>query len=258
MPPNPAPLRVIQITDMHLHDEPGARLRGSPVDDGLQAVLQWLQQRHWPADLMLATGDLIHEAGEPAYRRLRDYLEPLGVPVYCLPGNHDMPGILAAALADGLVRRQRHVLAGAWQFLLLDSTVAGSEAGHLDPTELAFLASTLAAYPDRHAMICLHHQPLDIGSAWLDTMTVDNGADLFALLDQHPQVRAVVWGHIHQTFASRRGGVELLGTPATCIQFRPGLATPEPDDLPPGYRWFELYEDGAVITGVEHVAAAGS
>jgi hypothetical protein len=42
-------------------------------------------------------------------------------------------------------------------------------------------------------------------------------------------------------------------TPATCMQFKPKTAEPQLDDLPPGYRWFELYPDGRLETGVERI-----
>jgi Icc protein len=72
-------------------------------------------------------------------------------------------------------------------------------------------------------------------------------------MNRHPQIRAVIWGHVHQEFADRRGAVELLATPSTCVQFRPGIAKPEVDDRTPGYRWFDLGPDGTLETGVERV-----
>ena len=244
------PLRVVQITDTHLKSQAGSRLWGVDVDANLTAVLQRLKTRHWPVQFILATGDLVHDEGAQAYERLYAFLEPLGVPVYCLPGNHDAPEELEQALTNP-VRRQRHINAGHWQFILLDSTVHGSDAGHLLDSELMFLESTLRVHPRQHAIICLHHQPLPIGCSWLDTMVVDNGEKLLAIAGRHPQVRAIVYGHIHQEFAARHGAVELLGAPSTCVQFKPDAPTAEADPVPPGYRWFELYPDGRLLTGIE-------
>ena len=247
------PLRVIQISDTHLYAEPGGQMWGVDVDQGLDAVLTRLKTRHWPADLLLATGDLVQDEGGPAYERFHNFLVPLNVPVYCLPGNHDTPAILDKVLATGLVRRERHLAVGAWQFILLDSTVPNSTGGHLAAQELAFLERALTTHPHHYAMVCLHHQPVASGSAWLDTMRVDNADALFNILDRHSQVRAVVYGHIHQAFAARHRGMDLLSAPSTCVQFKPDSATAQADDLGPGYRWFELYADGTLKTGVERV-----
>jgi len=245
------PLRFVQISDTHLRARPNERLWGVDVDASLAAVLACIKQRHWPVDFMLATGDLVHDEGE-AYSRLRSVLEPLGVPVYCLPGNHDQPHVLCERLSSGLVRWQRQVINGAWQFILLDSTIPDSPRGHLAESELAELDQLLTANPDHYAVICLHHHPVLIGSTWLDTM-VSNGDDLFAILDRHPQVRVVLWGHIHQAFSARRREVQLLGVPSTCVQFKPETVTAVADDLPPGYRWFELDNQGTVVTGIERI-----
>jgi len=244
------PLRVVQITDTHIRSRPGGQLWGVDVDANLTAVLQRLKAHHWPVQFILATGDLVHDEGAQAYERLHAFLEPLGVPVYCLPGNHDTPHDLEQTLTNP-VRRQRHVIAAHWQFILLDSSVAGSDGGHLLDSELTFLDKALCAHPRQHAIICLHHQPLPIGCSWLDTMVVDNGAELLAVAGRHPQVRAIVYGHIHQAFASRHGDIELLGAPSTCVQFKPEAAAAEADPIPPGYRWFELYPDGRLLTGIE-------
>lgn len=249
-----APLRVIQLSDTHLRSEPGSRLWGVDVDASLSAVLAWLKTRHWPADIILVTGDLVQDDGALAYGRLHEMLAPLATPVYCLPGNHDDPTLLNQVLNDGQVRQERHVIAGNWQFILLDSSLAGSPSGHLADSELSFLEHTLTHHPEYHTLVALHHHPVAIGSPWLDTMIVDNNAALFTITDPYPQIRGFIWGHIHQTFAGERRGIPLLGAPSTCVQFKPGVATPEADLLGPGYRWLELHQDGKISTGVERVA----
>jgi Icc protein len=136
---------------------------------------------------------------------------------------------------------------------MLDSVVPGQPGGHLRQAQLELLERSLSAHPDRHAMVCLHHHPVSVHSRWMDTIGVDNAADFWAVIDAHPQVRAVVWGHIHQDFHERRGDVELIATPSTCIQFKPGQEEFALDEAPPGYRWFRLHDDGRVETGVERL-----
>lgn len=250
--PTPSPLRIVQITDLHLKAKPGSRLWGADVDAGLSAVLDRIQEKHPAPDFILATGDLVGDDPE-AYDRMRELLKPLGTPVYCLPGNHDFPALMGQVLRRGPVRKERYLTAGNWQFVLLDSSFPGTPDGHLAYDELALLDTVLAAHPELHTLVCLHHNPVPTDTPWLDTMTVSNGAALFAVLDRHPRVRAVVWGHIHGAFDARRGSVRLLGTPATCVQFKPRVPEPRVDDLPPGYRWFECHPDGRLETGVERV-----
>ncbi len=209
------PLRVIQISDTHLGAQPGLALYGVDVDRGLDAVLARIAtEEPRPPDLILATGDLVHDEGETAYARLANKLAALGPPVYCLPGNHDDAAVLQRCYREGPVRWQRRILGGGWQIVLLDSALAGSPAGHLAPGELAALDAALADHPQRPALVCLHHPPVAVGTPWLDTMRVDNGEALFATLARHPQVRALTCGHVHHEFRGRRDGIELFTTPS--------------------------------------------
>lgn len=248
-----APLHIVQISDIHLKTQP-SRLWGADVDAGLHAVLRQIQTRQPAPDFILATGDLVGDEPE-AYPRLWRCLEQLGIPVYCLPGNHDFPAALSRALPqDGLVRRSRYFQVGSWQFILLDSSFPNASVGHLASGELTLLDTVLATEPERPTLVALHHHPMPIvGMDWMDSMTVVNSAALWAVLERHAQVRAVVFGHIHAEFASQRGQIRLLAAPATSMQLNPQAAEPQVDHLPPGYRWFTLYPDGTLETGVERV-----
>lgn len=251
---NQQPLRILQFTDTHLYAEEEGALLGINTQESLRAVLELAQRRHWPTDLVLATGDLTHDASAQAYGRFVQLLEPLGLPVYCLPGNHDEALALRRHLNSAQVQAPAQVLQEHWQLCLLDTALPGSEGGHLATHELERLQEQLQAHPDRHTLICLHHQPVLMGSAWLDSMAVDNADELFGVLDQHPQVRGILWGHVHQDFDQWRDDVRLLATPSTCIQFAPGSEDFALDDQPPGYRWLHLYPDGRIDTGVERLA----
>ncbi|MEZ5543221.1 MAG: 3',5'-cyclic-AMP phosphodiesterase [Pseudomonadota bacterium] len=248
-------VRVLQITDTHLFTSGSGRLLGLNTEQSLSAVLAAVAGRNPAAHLVLATGDLAHDGTPGAYQRFFRHMNGLGLPVYCLPGNHDEAGALRRAHDAGQCRYNSHAVHGDWHFILLDSTVPGSEGGHLSDATLAMLEQRLQAEPDRHTIVCLHHQPVAMGSQWLDTMAVDNPADFFAIIDRHPQVRAILWGHVHQELQSRRGDVLLLSTPSTCIQFLPGSTRFAVDTAPPGYRWLELQPDGRIVTGIERIGA---
>ena len=246
------PLRIVQISDLHLKAQP-SRLWGVDVDAGLHAVLAQIQTRQPAPDFILATGDLVGDEPE-AYSRLSQWLTRLAIPVHCLPGNHDFPAVLGRVLQKGWVQRTRYLRTEHWQLVLLDSSVPESPVGHLAGSELALLDTVLRTEPERPTLVVLHHPPLAIpGMDWINPMQVTNHAALWAVLERHAEVRAVVFGHIHAEFAGRRGSMALLAAPATCVQFDPHSAEPQVDPRPPGYRWFELYPDGTLKTGVERV-----
>jgi Icc protein len=245
-------VRVLQFTDPHLAGSPDMRVRDVATAATLARCLAHARRRHPRPDAVLLTGDLVHD--DPAgYAQLAAHFREAGAPVHCLPGNHDDPAAVKAALdaapfVHDVARRY-----GGWVIVMLDSTVAGEHGGRLDAEELARLDVALAAQPDAFALVCLHHHPVPHGSPWLDELMLDNAAEFFDVLARHPRVRGLAWGHTHQPFEGMHGRIRLMGTPSTCMQFAQNAPEFEVDDRPPAYRWIDLGPGGGIETGIEWV-----
>lgn len=248
------PVRVIQITDTHLFATAEQRLCGVQTADSLSRVLAHARAGQWPPDAILATGDLSQDESPESYRRFVDAFSSLGAPVHSIAGNHDVPRRMVEMFVGSFtVNLTRWADLGAWQAIMLDTSVPNDNAGELAATELEFLDSALRGNPDRHALVCLHHNPVPVGSAWLDTMQLRNSDAFFEVIDRFPHVRAILWGHVHQEFDGRRKDVRLLGAPSTCFQFMPGSETFTLDTRPPGYRALTLNPDGTLDTTVHRL-----
>ncbi|MGD8235932.1 MAG: phosphodiesterase [Chromatiales bacterium] len=251
-------LRILQITDMHIRSVPGKEFMASPVDTEatLQTVLDEIHANE-PADsIVVATGDLVQDPLEASYQRLKLRLGSSPNCYYLLPGNHD-----DAVLARKILNRDnswcvgQHAF-GDWLMLFLDTSHQHQQpGGMLSKAELSRLERTLAVSGQRHVMLFLHHPPVSIGSRWMDEMGLGNADALFAITDRYPQVKGMVFGHIHQQFEGARKGIRMIGSPSTCVQFKPGTGQFEIDTLPPAYRWFDLRADGTFETGVKYVRA---
>ncbi|HYW92952.1 MAG TPA: 3',5'-cyclic-AMP phosphodiesterase [Gammaproteobacteria bacterium] len=248
------PLRLIQISDTHLSADPRAVTWGLNNQARLQRVLDDALRRVPEPDALLLTGDLVHDESAAGYRRLARMLATLPAPVLCLPGNHDDPAVMRRFLSESPLRCGGSHRLGGWLVILLDSHVDGQDAGALSLAELAALERALGEDPQRPTLVCLHHHPVPVGSAWLDDMGLSNAGDMFRILDRHTQVRGIVCGHVHQAFDRRRGRVRILATPATTRQFRPGSARFALGEQSPGYRWLHLYGEGRLETGVARLA----
>jgi Icc protein len=79
---------------------------------------------------------------------------------------------------------------------------------------------------------------------------LENASELWNVIDRHSCVRAVVWGHVHQSYDGLRKEVRLLATPSTCAQFVPYADEFAVDRRPPAYRTLELRSDGSLNTEV--------
>ncbi|HEY7889964.1 MAG TPA: 3',5'-cyclic-AMP phosphodiesterase [Steroidobacteraceae bacterium] len=240
-------VRLTHLTDPHLYGSESEQLRGIATLPALEATLANARQRDWPPDAMLVTGDIVQD--DPAgYAHFRRLLGALQLPVLCLPGNHDEPEAMRRELDCEPFVIGGAIDLGLWRIVLLDSTIAGSAAGRLSADSLAALQSALAGAPQRHALVCLHHHPVPMSSRWLDRVALQNAAEFFDVIDRHPNVRGIIWGHVHQHYDALRNGVRLLATPSTCAQFQPYSEQFAVDRRPPAYRTLELKADGSILT----------
>jgi Icc protein len=243
-----ATIRILQISDLHLRADPKGHLRGAVTLDTLRACLLGAMPSG-PYDAILVTGDLVQD--EPAgYAHLQHLLGTSTAPVICLPGNHDDSSALGAAFRETPFQTLGRRQLGEWLIVALDSTVPGQDGGRLGEAELSRLDDSLCEHSGRPAIVALHHPPVKLGSQWLDALGLAEADQFWAVIDRHPGVRAVLFGHAHQVHASQRGHLHVLGAPATSAQFLPFSDDFAIDDRPPGWRVLTLYPDGHFTTEV--------
>jgi len=247
-------LRIIQITDFHLFADEQGTLKGVNTLNSLSAVTQDCRRRRPAPDMVLVTGDVSHDGSAASYRRCRDMLAGLSAPVMFIPGNHDDVDIMQQQLPGGKISAERCLQHRGWNIILLDTVMHGEEGGFLAVDELAFLDEMLQNWPNCPSLIALHHPPVPVGSRWLDAIGLANGEEFFDVLDRHAQVRAVIFGHIHQVFDRQKKGMRLMGTPSTCIQFRPYQDDFALDHQKPGYRYLKLHANGEIETEITRTA----
>jgi 3',5'-cyclic-AMP phosphodiesterase len=97
-----------------------------------------------------------------------------------------------------------------------------------------------------------------MSSRWLDRVGLVNADEFFRVIDAHRDVRAILWGHVHQSFDALRRNVRLLATPSTCAQFLPHSDEFAVDPRPPAYRTLTLRADGTILTEVVWVDACSA
>jgi len=263
-------VKIAQITDTHLFPDRDTVKRGVATWHSLRAIVDRVRDEQ--PDAIVLSGDLAHDGDPDAYDLLYELIAPLGVPVYWIPGNHDRLDIARSRLDRAPFERADRVAIGGWNLLLLDSTFPDAQYGEgkLSGRTLALLDILLdpRSNGDRPVAIALHHHPLPMGIDWLDTIAVTNAADLTTRLDRAAHVKLVMFGHTHLEFAGSasdadgadgdRDEIRYYGTPSTCTQvLRDDDNTPADSPLRhPGFRLFELHDDGSHTSRVVRVAEA--
>lgn len=246
-------VRFAQITDCHIFEDPQGCLLGLNTRDSFEAVRDRVMREEWRPDGILATGDLSQDASAESYQYLADQFKATGIPTFWCPGNHDNLETMELYMSNNRVFSANQILIGHWQVILLDSSVKGKVHGELADEQLAFLEKALKRYPDKHALVSLHHQPVEIGSHWLDQIGLKNANAFNAIIDQYKQVKGVLWGHIHQEYQKSINGIQYIATPSSCVQFKPGSEDFSAGIEAPGYRYLNLYSDGRIESVVHRI-----
>jgi len=248
-------MRLLQLSDPHLLADPGASYRQRrPLPWFEEALRQACREPH---DLLLISGDLCQDETWQGYVRLRQLLawrDSWGLPampVLLLPGNHDHPALLRAALGRQALIAPALVVCRGCRLVLLNSHRAGCTGGWIGARQLRWLEAQLARQPELPLLLAVHHPPLPIGDAGMDAIALHDAPALLELLRPIQSLRALVFGHVHQHWQGRLPGrpaglvpVEVLGCPSTLRAFGPVQHCPlgRPDD--PGGRWLQLDPDG--------------
>lgn len=245
--------KIIQITDPHLGPDADFQLAGVNTRDSFDAVVRDACMQS--PDLLLITGDIAAEPNTASYEYFFSVVNELDIPYVWLPGNHDT--IQMVESVEGAVPYRKTHDVGSWRIFLLDSVVAHSPNGTLGPEELELFEQLLEENTQEHAMVCVHHHPVPVGSAWLDKQCISDAEDFLHVLHGNNRVRNVHWGHIHQAFEETKDGVLFASAPSTCIQFKPHSEEFALDDALPGYRVINLASDGSIQTDVNRVPVPG-
>ena len=250
--------RIVQITDPHLFKDINGELLGINTQASFSQVLSEIQQQQYDYDLVLATGDLVQDNSDEGYLRFRQDVKALNNKmVFWIPGNHDFQPKMFEILKEDSVSAKKHILLGdKWQILLLDSQVQGVPHGQLEAEELDWLKLKLQEYPERYSLVVLHHHLLSTGSVWLDQHNLRNANELAEVLAPFKNVKALLYGHIHQQVDSEWLGYQVMATPSTCIQFKADSNTFALDVVQPGWREIDLYADGHIETRVKRIQQA--
>jgi 3',5'-cyclic-AMP phosphodiesterase len=243
----------IQLSDTHLFEDAATTLWGVAPDQALDSGIDALAQIDGKPSFILVTGDCSADGSEASYLRLAGKLQRLGATAYYLPGNHDDAARMARLLAGRTLGPDEKLWqdfeADGWRFILLDSSVPDQDWGALGSAQIEWLKAALAQQPDKPTMLVVHHNPVPVGSPWLDTMTIADADQLLPVLDASPQVRAVLYGHVHQESLVQRGDARYMSAPSTFFQFKPKAQTFESDAVPSGARIVQL-DTGTFSTAV--------
>lgn len=225
---------LAQITDCHLlSDSEGWYKQVQPAKH-LQAVIQQLVQD--TPDAVLFTGDLTQDHSSGSYQLLLQLCQPLNCPVYCLPGNHDDLSQLDWLMQQPPFFTQRSVQAAGWQLCFLN-TKGPTPAGVFPQTEQHWLSQQLSATKAEYTWLFCHHQPLQLG-CFIDKYGQQQQTELWQAVAADKRIRGIAHGHSHYAYHRQWQGIDIVGCPASSVQFLPTADWQTEDRGPQWCSWF--------------------
>jgi 3',5'-cyclic-AMP phosphodiesterase len=253
------PVFIAQISDLHI--KPPGVLAYGRVDTAraLERCVAGLNAFTPKPDLVVISGDLADTPAVEEYEHLRRLLAQLKLPFVGIPGNHDSRDLMRTAFPGARYAfssgplNQRVEVEGL-DLVLLDSSVPGRPHGELDAPTLQWLEATLAASPERPALLFLHHPPFKTGITHMDRQFLLNAGDLAAAVKRHPRTQLIAAGHVHRAILTMFAGISSTICPAPNHAVDLDLAElrePSFKIEPPAFHlhtWFPGERFGSVVT----------
>ena len=235
--------RFVQITDPHLGSVTDGRWNNGFLCTMMPDVMRCLRRdlREIKPEFILATGDLASRPTRDAVFAARDLMDWLGHPYYPMGGNHDFVAEKSrdwfreayhAHLPNG--RTYYSFSHNGLHFAVLDPlwvwsdgsqmpypspktrliTEAGEQRGRwaVPIEQLAWLDADLGVHDAQPAIVVCHYPAIGIPERvarpnMADAGHLDNGDELITVFERHPNVRAMISGHLHMNIIEEVNGV---------------------------------------------------
>jgi len=249
---------IAQISDLHCRETGAGTIVGCDNNKNIALAIGRLNDLSPRPDMVIATGDLTSSGRAEQYAALADLLEPLEIPLYLLPGNHDERQPLLDAFAgqygltdDGYDYVRSVIDDGPLRLVGLDTSITDQHQGGVPEERAAWLDEVLGAAPEKPTLIFMHHPPFETGIWWMDRLGILDGLERLALvLGRHNQVIGMTAGHLHRTIHSTFAGVPVTVAPTTCYAVDLDIneeALPKVSDEPPAMM-LHYWHAGALVS----------
>jgi 3',5'-cyclic-AMP phosphodiesterase len=236
--------RLLQISDCHLLADPDGWFCAVQPYRQLEVLLRPLEQNQ--PDAVILTGDLTQDHSLASYQLIAQLFQHWSCPVFYLPGNHDDMELMQQAFTLAPFAADSELSLGQWRLCLLNSK-GPTPAGYFDTTRQRQLQQQLSSYPpDAAIWLFCHHHISPMGS-FIDEHIQLDAASLWQIITSDQRIKGFAHGHCHYAYAKIQHGIQLVGCPASSVQFLL-TADYQPVATRPGYiEWiFNANADTAV------------
>lgn len=223
-------------------------------------------------DFIVHTGDVTLDGirYDEDYALCRDFFRETGKTIHFLAGNHDVgdnPKLSKPQHENGsAINAERYarfsvyfgsdrwvIDRGNWRIIGISSMLIGSSLPQ-ENQQYDWIDEQIASLSDDRYLAVFTHQPIYIDntdSAELTYWTVDpSGWGRLEGLINHPKLRLIASGHLHQQRSSKRGNVHLEWCSSIAFTTTEELVPEMGGTRQVGYMEHDFYDDGRVESKV--------
>ncbi|WP_440905068.1 metallophosphoesterase family protein [Catenovulum sp. SX2] len=224
------PTTLLQITDCHLKADKNTLFHDINPYQRLAKCLDYAYQQQSDSEnniaALLLTGDLVQDEVASSYQQLIDLVNQYQwqVPICLVPGNHDVPELLAEAKQAIGAYDQSLLKINNWQIVLFDSfDVDGKGAGKVEEAQVEDIFHRLKTSQTDYLLAVLHHHLSPYGG-FIDKYPLQDSQYFYNWLDEQAKsnnnkLKGVVHGHVHATACKYLALTPVFGGIASCLQF---------------------------------------
>ncbi len=230
---------IAQISDSHIDPE------SDKLEDRLRDlywVVNDINKRNPAPDIIIHTGDVVHNGTQEKYDLALTILGDIQAPLHVCAGNRDDKNLIATNFQTG---NQVSSNSGFLQYsiddyparlIAVDTTCTTTNMGYYCQERAETLDLMLAEEPQKPTVLFMHHPPFEIKESkypfqFDDWNTVDH---LARVLKKHSQVKKLFCGHSHRNSSGEIAGIPASTVSSIAIDLRLG-------DIPEGAEFAPVY-----------------
>ena len=243
---------IAQISDTHIAlDTPDT---GQRLQD-FQSVIADINALDPAPDVIVHTGDIVHNGREDEYAAAASILEQAHAPVYVMVGNKDdRPNLRAAFSGSGYLDEGSQFIDYAVEdfslrLIMLDTLSPGDNRGDFCAERISRLTDMIDAEGSRPIVVFTHHPPFEVtvGPDPIHYRDLEAMSDLREALRQSGRVAGVFCGHVHRATSGDIEGIPATVMPAVSTTLRKGEYPPHMTARPV-YQVHRFAPDGQFVT----------
>ena len=213
---------IAQLTDTHITVPENENGDCYVKLEALRKCVSAINTLKTAPDVVIHTGDLVHNGSDEEYQLTKLILDELRAPYLITPGNRDSVTALIKNFTLHSSQRadtaflQYATNVSDYRLIASDTSTENNNLGFLDFQRLAHLDNLLNEQPERSTVIFMHHPPINLSNSeplkheYENYRMVKNFSEI---IDRNPQVVAILCGHIHRSFTGWINATPLLAMP---------------------------------------------